>query len=83
MASLYKYLIPQTPTECLPDPRGPLSKGIPSSAITAANSGVKTTLGNEESKKRRGQPPVCYLLIREKKWKPAIRESLIPRNMVY
>ena len=53
MAGLQKYFTPQTRSECLPDPRGPLSREIPSSAITAANSEVKAILGNE-SKKERG-----------------------------
>ena len=53
MAGLHRYFTPQTRSECLPDPRGPLSREIPSSAITAANSEVKAILGNE-SKKERG-----------------------------
>ena len=85
MAGLHRYFTPQTRSECLPDPRGPLSREIPSSAITAANSEVKAILGNE-SKKERGHASFinqkawlsCYQFA--KKWKPAIRESLIPRK---
>ena len=52
MAGLHRYFTPQTRSECLPDPRGPLSREIPSSAITAANSEVKAILGNETKKGR-------------------------------
>ena len=52
MAGLHRYFTPQTRSECLPDPRGPLSREIPSSAITAANSEVKAILGNEFKKER-------------------------------
>ena len=90
MAGLHRYFTPQTRSECLPDPRGPLSREIPSSAITAANSEVKAILGNE-SKKERGHASfinrkawsLCYQFAKikfAKKWKPAIRESLIPRK---
>ena len=56
MAGLFKYFTPEP--KCLPDPQGPLSKEIPSTSITAANSEVEAAMQIKETcvneKKRRG-----------------------------
>ena len=52
----------QTRSECLPDPRGPLSREIPSFAITAGHASFIN----------RKAWSLCYLLIRENK----IREKM-------
>ena len=47
MAGLFKYFTPEP--KCLPDPHGPLSKEIPSTSITAANSEVEAAMQIEET----------------------------------
>ena len=50
MMVLYRYFCSANNDRKLPDPRGPLSKTIPSSAIASANSEIKT-LKSEDRKR--------------------------------
>ena len=51
--ALYRYFCSANDDRKLPDPRGPLSKTIPSSAIASANSEIKALTQSEDRK--RGQ----------------------------
>jgi hypothetical protein len=58
--ALFKYLI-KTATDCpLPDPEGPLSIRVPSSAIKTANQEVVTVIQEEGSRKKKRGPYKNY-----------------------
>ena len=51
--SLLRYFKASSDTTKLPDPRGPLSKTVPSSSIESANTEMKRVIETEESSDRR------------------------------
>ena len=53
--ALFRYFKKKRKSEKLPDPHGPLAQSVPSTAIAAVNSDVRSTI---ESKKQQKEGPV-------------------------
>ena len=50
--ALFCYFKKKGKSEKLPDPHGPLAQSVPSTAIAAANSEVRSTIESKNSKKK-------------------------------
>ena len=61
--SLLRYFKASSNTTKLPDPRGPLSKTVPSSSIESAYTEVKRVIETEESSDRRKETTMRSFLL--------------------